>query len=604
MLRTGNRAARRRSAARHATFVALLIATLGLLPAAAHATYLPLGERYKSAGVAIDPATGVIYSGDSDGSICRVLSVNATGIPQVVAGGSGSCETSGDGGAARDATVEAPRVLAVDGSSNVYTATGYSVRRISSSTGGISTWAGRTEYHCAEYGFRGPWPTVGAVASEVGMLVTGIAADPTSGDLFVLDSCTRGIWEIDESGVLVARYAGIGTERWAVAYLAFGPEGDVYFSEGTYGQQIVKMDERGRFTTIAGNGGMRNEGDGGPATLAEFREVEGLAVDSSGYLYLATQDAYIRGITPEGTIFAVAGHPWSELLPNPPWPGTPAESGKFWGITALAVDVDDNLYVSDANDETLLTFSAPAEPRSTVSWILHERIESIVGERTGGGNPSENTCDQGCYGDPVNTASGEYWERRTDLALPGRGPALSFDRTYSAQSDVNGAFGHGWTASYLMSLEAEGPGEVVTITQENGSTIAFEPNGEGGYVGPSAYLATLRANEDGTWTLTRRQRDRFVFDREGRLVRELDLNGETTTLSYDEAGDLTTITDPSRTHLQTRIRRSRPRHGARRLRRPHRQIRLRRRRAARASWTRAARRGDTPTTNSTASRDG
>ncbi len=269
-------------------------------------------------------------------------------------------------------------------------------------------------------------------------------------------------------------------------------------------------------------------------------------MDSRGYLYLATSDAFIRGVSPEGTIFAVNERSWIESLPNPPYPGTPVETGKFWDILDLAVDGHDNLYVSDWLDSTLLALRAPGEARSTVSWILHERIDSLEGERTGGGNPSENTCDQGCVGDPVSTASGEYSETKADLALPGRGPALSFSRTYSSQlSGTSGPLGYGWTGSYLMSLEAEGPGGMVTIHQENGSTIAFEPNGRGGYLGPSVYLATLVANEDGTWTLTRRSRDRFVFDARGRLIRELDLNGETTTLSYEEAGRLATITDPS-----------------------------------------------------------
>jgi YD repeat-containing protein len=289
---------------------------------------------------------------------------------------------------------------------------------------------------------------------------------------------------------------------------------------------------------------MANAGDGRPATLAEFSEARGLAVDSSGSVYLATSAGFIRVIDPRGTIHAVAGHEWPEGL-HPPPPGASARVAGFSDILSLAVDADDNLYVSAASDQTLLTLSAPAEPESTVSWILHETLGTLGGERHGGGNPSENSCDQGCAGDPVNTASGEYWETQTDLAIPGRGPALSFERSYGSQSAVNGPLGRGWTGSYFMSLDPRGSGGVVTITQENGSTIAFEPNGSGGYVGPSAYLATLVANRDGTWTLTRRQRDRFVFDAEGRLISEADLNGETTTLAYDEAGKLTTITDPA-----------------------------------------------------------
>lgn len=514
------------------------------MSAEAWATYLPVGERYAPHGVAIDLSTGVIYSGDDYSENCRVLSVDSTGIPKVVAG-TGRCETTGDGGPAVAANIEYPAYVAVDGSGNVYTASTYTVRRISKSTGNITDWAGRAEYHCLESFYGGPGARVGAVATTVGIAISGMAIDPISGHMFVINGCNSGIWEIDESGVLVARYGGFGTERWASDKLAFDREGNLYFAEGTYGQQIVKMDRSGRFTTIAGNGAMRNAGDGGPATLAEFREVAGIAVDSRGYLYFATSDSYIRAVDPEGTIHAVAGQPWpAGATPTPI--GARARTAAFNGIGDVAVDARDNLYVSDVGNSLLLTLSAHAEPESTVSWILHREIDSLEGERTGGGNPSENTCDQGCVGDPVNTASGEYSETQRDLALPGRGPAISFERTYSSQlAGTSGVLGYGWTGSYLMSLEVEGgSGGVVTIHQENGSTIAFEPNGRGGYLGPSAYLATLAHNEDGTWTLTRRSRDRFVFDSRGRLIRELDLNGETTTLTYDESGRLATITDP------------------------------------------------------------
>ena len=512
----------------------------------ASGTYLPLGERYYPRAVAVDLATGTVYSGDSGGVTCRVLAVDATGTPRLLAG-TGTCATSGDGGPATSADVEPPEALAVDGSGNIYTASGATVRRISHSTGTITAWAGRAERNCLEYGYRGPYPSVGAVAAEVG-IATGtnaMAIDPISGHLFVLDYCDKRIWEIDESGVLVASYLGFPEERSAIGGLAFDAEGNLYFGEGRYAQQIVKMDRRGRFTTIAGNGGTGNTGNGGPATLAEFEGVEALAVDSRGDLYLETSGYYIRVVSPEGTINAVAGQPWpAGATPTPI--GAKARSAAFNGIAGIAVDARDNLYVSDMGNELLLSLRAPVEAESTVSWILHERIESLEGERTGGGNPSENTCDQGCVGDPVSTASGEYSETKADLALPGRGPALSFDRTYSSQlAGTSGPLGYGWTGSYLMSLESGGPGGMVTIHQENGSTIAFEPNGRGGYLGPSVYLATLVANEDGTWTLARRSRDRFVFDARGRLIRELDLNGETTTLSYEESGKLASITDPS-----------------------------------------------------------
>jgi len=379
------RVARRWAASWRVAMVAITIGSMALALRAppAHAGLLLVGETMKPQGVAVDPRTGVVYVGDSDGNICRILSVNATGMPEVLAGGSGRCATSGDGGSAYSAEVEPGRRLAVDGSGNVYSSDGYALRRISQATGRIAAWAGRAEWHCLEFSYGGPHPSVGAVAAEVGMYTSGVATDPVSGHLYVLDACARAIWEIDESGVVVARYGGFGTERSAYASsLAFDPEGNLYFSEGLYGQQIVKMDRRGAFTTIAGNGGTSNSGDGGPATRAELHGVAGLAVDSRGNLYFATTDSYIRVVTPEGTLYPIAGRSWLESVPSPPYPGGPVEQGKFAGIDDLAIDAEDNLYVSDWLDSTLLTLQRPIEPRSTVGWILHERVpRDADGER-------------------------------------------------------------------------------------------------------------------------------------------------------------------------------------------------------------------------------
>src|SRR5215213_3474592 len=54
--------------------------------------------------VAVDPRAGVVHVDDADGTICRILSVNAAAVPQVLAGASGRCETTGDGGRVFSAT--------------------------------------------------------------------------------------------------------------------------------------------------------------------------------------------------------------------------------------------------------------------------------------------------------------------------------------------------------------------------------------------------------------------------------------------------------------------------------------------------------------------
>lgn len=516
-----------------------LALALAIPAASAHALRSPIGEEYLPQGIAYDANSGTLYSGAAGGPNCRVVAVSSAGVVRWIAG-AGICGYSGDGGPATAARIEPPQHLAVDGSGNLYAAAGYTVRRISHSTGVITDYAGNSRILCLIGGT--PFARVGATASAVGMYTAGLAIDPISGNLYAADMCTHSIVEIDESGVIVGRYGGSYPNE-ARGAIAFDSEGDLYFSAGTYGEQVRKMDPEGNFSLIAGNGAFGIEGNGGPATLAQLDSVNELAVDSRGVLFIATENElrmYVRQVSPEGTIDALAGTPWPNDHPSPP--GTPARSTGFWRAGQLAVDDSDNLYVSDSSDRTLFVIRGPAEGSSPTAWILHEKIQALSYERQGGGNPSESTCDQGCVGDPVSTATGEYSETTTDLAIPGRGPALAFARTYSSlAAGEGGPFGNGWTGSYFMSLSADEEG-VVTIRQENGSQISFEPNGRGGYLAAGAYLATLAAREGGGYTLTRRGHDRFVFDAGGRLVRELDPNEEATTLSYTE-GVLTRVTD-------------------------------------------------------------
>lgn len=180
-------------------------------------------------------------------------------------------------------------------------------------------------------------------------------------------------------------------------------------------------------------------------------------------------------------------------------------------------------------------------------------------EIRGGFNPSEVTSGgQGCHADPVNTATGGFFECFTDFAVPGRGPGLSLSRSYdSTASSATGAFGYGWADSTSMSLTpnvlasasgtALADAAVVDVVQENGSRVAFVKDASGAWVTHGRVLASLTSNADGTYTFTRRGRAIFTFDASGRLSAMKDLNDEATTLAYstsgNSAGKLATLTD-------------------------------------------------------------
>ena len=92
--------------------------------------------------------------------------------------------------------------------------------------------------------------------------------------------------------------------------------------------------EPGAIITVAGNGMLGVNGDGGPALAAELLNVASLAADSLGNLFIA-DGIRVRRIDPAGII--------TTSLPT----GTP-EAGRCCGSArGLAVDGSDNLFIAD-----------------------------------------------------------------------------------------------------------------------------------------------------------------------------------------------------------------------------------------------------------------
>jgi RHS repeat-associated protein len=160
-------------------------------------------------------------------------------------------------------------------------------------------------------------------------------------------------------------------------------------------------------------------------------------------------------------------------------------------------------------------------------------------------NPSmKNGCVRVDTADPVNTYSGAFHDDFVDIApIPGRGPTAAVQRFYNtALSEDVGAFGPGWR--HNLDLEVSGPNAegLMTVTQENGTTVIFRDDGEGGWESPSRSDATLDPLPDGGWRFVRRDHQIFEFSSIGQLTKVRDLNGYELNLSYS-SGLLDTVTD-------------------------------------------------------------
>lgn len=125
--------------------------------------------------------------------------------------------------------------------------------------------------------------------------------------------------------------------------------GNVYVSDaGTY--SIKKVTPDGAVTTVLAGSGIKGYKDG-PGATARFSSLGQLAVDASGYVYVAdTGNQAIRKITPAGDVTTLAGGNYGFVDDT----GTAAE---FRYPTGVAVDSSGNVYVADSRNHAIRKIS-------------------------------------------------------------------------------------------------------------------------------------------------------------------------------------------------------------------------------------------------------
>jgi RHS repeat-associated protein len=162
-------------------------------------------------------------------------------------------------------------------------------------------------------------------------------------------------------------------------------------------------------------------------------------------------------------------------------------------------------------------------------------------------NPSAPHRPQSKCGDPVNCATGNFYETQTDLAVGGRGVGLDLTRTYNAIAGAEGAsgvFGHGWSSSFSDHLVVEE--STATVFHGNGSAVSFAQSKSGVFTAPEWTQDKLTGSSGAGYSLVMANQLKYQFDGgTGRLQSVSDRNGNQTKLAYNKAGQLETITDPA-----------------------------------------------------------
>ncbi|HEV2327497.1 MAG TPA: protein kinase [Verrucomicrobiae bacterium] len=185
-----------------------------------------------------------------------------------------------------------------------------------------------------------------------------VAAD-AAGNVYVADTANDCVRKITPAGV-VSTLAGLNHSRgnadgsgtntarfWSPFGIAVDSSGNVFVAD-TGNNTIRKITPDGVVTTIAGLAGQAGSDDG-VGSAARFRNPWDVAVDNAGEVYVADMsNDTIRKITPDGRVHTFAGQ--AGITGNTDGWGNSARFNNPFGV---AVDNAGNVYVSDTANNVI-----------------------------------------------------------------------------------------------------------------------------------------------------------------------------------------------------------------------------------------------------------
>ena len=256
---------------------------------------------------------------------------------------------------------------------------------------------------------------------------------------------------------------------------AIDAAGNIYITDD---RRIRKIDATsGIITTIAGNGTSGSSGDGGDATLAVLNPLD-IKVDASGNLYIVDETAHrVRKIDAATNIITtVAGTGVAGFSGD----GGLATSAQLAGPVAIALDDNDNLYISDFDNRRIRKVDAATGIITTIAG------NGTLGSTGDGGSALQAQLNLpwgimvGNFGDLYIVDQGNFRIRKINLCdntistVAGNGnPLFNGDGGDATQANI-----FPWT-----------------LAQDNNGNIYFNENTRIRKLSPSSTSGYIRANQ-------------------------------------------------------------------------------------------------------------
>ena len=390
------------------------------------------------AGLVVD-AAGTLYVADTSNHIIRKVSAagNVTTLAGV-AGLSGNAD-----GAVGTARFSGPIAVAVSPAGTVYVADTYNhTIRVIAPDGTTSTLAGLA-------GNSGNGDGVGSAARF--SFPSGIAYNP-AGFLIVADTFNHTIRKVLLNGTVSTLAGAAGLQgstdatgalaKFAYPYAVALDTNGIIFVADSANHVIRRVDASNGVTTLAGSAGITGSADGTGAA-ARFYQPSSVACDSAGNVYVAdTINNTVRRVTPAGVVTTIAGSAGQAGSVD----GV-ISAARFRQPLGVAVDSSGVVYVSDTRNHTLRrssTGQSPAitvHPQSTVAAVGGSASFTVVA--TGTPAPTYYTWlrqPAGATQFSVVTADSTFSGVNTDkLTISNATSAMSGDRYQVVVSNLIGS---------------------------------------------------------------------------------------------------------------------------------------------------------------------